>query len=426
MKVKHGALNESMKFVVTQVKNTEEISLQIYVKVGSRDESKELSGISHLLEHMFFQGSMKYPTVKDLEETIYKCGGNFNAFTSNAETVYHIECVSKCVEDACDIASDAFYRSLFDKEKLENEKKVVLNELKEYQSNPKYICAQGLQEIAFKGTLLDKDIGGNPKAVRAVTVQKLKNYVSTHYNGEVVVSLTSKLPLSKGEELLKQYFSEVAHYECTKMPKILKDKKRKLYPDHWSKKTHGDIRYTHHTGKQSFIAIAFPSVKYTDVAGQYTMKILSEILTGYMSSYLYQELRHEKGLIYHVDSGSEFFEDMGIFRIHCATENTQDTVIETIETITSFLDTVDTHVSEDVLDSAQSHLSHVLSLTDKQVHKIGFEATQDLVYLGKVLSTKEKRDYIKGVTLKDIREMASKIFKSQYCFISYTGSSPYL
>ena len=156
------------------------------------------------------------------------------------------------------------------------------------------------------------------------------------------------------------------------------------------------------------------------------MNSLSEILTGYMSSYLYQELRHERGLIYHVDSGSEFFEDMGIFRIHCATENTQETVIETIETITSFLDTVDTHVSEDVLDSAQSHLSHVLSLTDKQVHKIGFEATQDLVYLGKVLSTKEKRDYIKGVTLKDIREMASKIFKSQYCFISYTGTSPYL
>ena len=119
-------------------------------------------------------------------------------------------------------------------------------------------------------------------------------------------------------------------------------------------------------------------------------------------------------------------EDMGIFRIHCATENTQEKVIETIQTITKFLDTVDTRVSEDVLDSAQSHLSHVLSLTDKQVHQIGFEATRDLVYLGKVLSTKDKRDYIKGVSLKDIREMASKIFKSKYCFISYTGSIPYL
>lgn len=426
MKVKHGVLNESMKFLVTQVTGTEAMSLQIYVKVGSRDESRSISGISHLLEHMFFQGSMKYPTVKELETKIYECGGVFNAFTSNAETVYHIECSSACVEDACEIASDAFYHSLFDAEKLENEKKVVINELKEYQSNPRDICTQGLQEIAFKGTLLDKDIGGNPKIIRTIDVKKLKNYVNTYYKGNVVVSLTSKLSVLKGEAILKKYFSEVAHYECVKIPSFLKDKKRHLYPDHWSKKQRGDIRYTHHKGQQSFIAIAFPSVKYSDIHGRYTMKLISEVLTGYMSSYLYQGLRHEKGLIYHVNSGSEFFEDMGIFRIQCASENTKETVTETIETILNFVETMDLRVSEDVLDSAKSHLLRVLDLTKKDVHRIGYESTQDLVYMGDVATKKDTQSSIRKISLKDIQEMASKIFRVQYCFISYTGSRPYL
>ena len=426
MKVKHGTLNKSMKYLVTQVNDTEEMSLQIYVNVGSRDESKGLSGISHLLEHMFFQGSMKYPSVKDLETKIYECGGKFNAFTTNSETVYHIECVSDCVEEACDIMSDAFYRSLFDETKLENEKGVVLNELQEYQSNPRDICVQGLQDVTFKGTRLDKDIGGDPESVKAVTARMLKNYVNTHYNGEVVVSLTSKLSVPKGEKLLKQYFSETPHYECVTMPKILKDKKRILYPDHLLRKKQGGIQYTHNKSKQSFIAIAFPSVKYTDIRGHYTMKMISEVLTGYMSSYLYQELRHDRGLIYHIYSYSQCFEDMGIFRIQCATDNSKEKVIETLETILHVVDSLDTLITTQTLNSAISHQLNLLSLRDKAVHKIGHEATQNLVYLGKVLSTKEQKGYIKSVSIQDIQALVPKIFKSQHCFISYTGSSSYL
>ena len=68
----HGNLNPCMKYLVNRVKDTKKMSLQIFVKVGSRDETSEISGMSHLLEHMFFQGSQSYPTVKQLETQIYE------------------------------------------------------------------------------------------------------------------------------------------------------------------------------------------------------------------------------------------------------------------------------------------------------------------------------------------------------------------
>ena len=77
-----GDLNSAMKYVVVQMDCGDEMSLQVRVNVGSRDETEDIKGISHLLEHMFFQGSKSYPTSKQLEKEIYSCGGNYNAYTT--------------------------------------------------------------------------------------------------------------------------------------------------------------------------------------------------------------------------------------------------------------------------------------------------------------------------------------------------------
>ena len=69
-RVEIGDLNESMKYVVVQMNCGDEMSLQVRVNVGSRDETDDIKGISHLLEHMFFQGSKGFPTSKQLEQQI--------------------------------------------------------------------------------------------------------------------------------------------------------------------------------------------------------------------------------------------------------------------------------------------------------------------------------------------------------------------
>jgi predicted Zn-dependent peptidase len=427
---KHGLLNPSLRYIVTHVKGTKEMSLQIRVNVGSRDESPEISGLSHLLEHMFFQGSQNYPTVKELESEVYRCGGNFNAFTDLDETVFHIECSSDCADKACDIVADSLYRSLFLPKKLENEKKVVINELKGYQSNPRQIAQQGLQGILFEGTRLEKDIGGNVATVLSVTTDVLKNFVNTYYTGKdaITVSLVSSKSLSEGVRLLRTHFKEVPHYEVPVIASICNDRKRILYPDFVFQKSHGQIAYSHNKAEQSYVSIGFPAPRYTrkDLKDMTTVSLISELLTGYMSSYLYENLRNKHGLIYHIHSGSSSLEDLGFFVIETATRNQQATVEQTCSLILDLCASLPHLVTHETLKDAQDHLIQSLKLGDREVHEIGLQNAGDLVYLGKTMSDSERQKLITSVKVSDIQRVSERIFQAQNCHISYTGSKRYL
>ena len=74
--IKFGSLNPSMKYIVCKTKSDNHISIQIRVNAGSRDEKNNIHGISHLLEHMFFQGSIKYPTQKEMRKLFISLGNH--------------------------------------------------------------------------------------------------------------------------------------------------------------------------------------------------------------------------------------------------------------------------------------------------------------------------------------------------------------
>ena len=81
-----------------------------------------------------------------------------------------------------------------------------------------------------------------------------------------------------------------------------------------------NVKYVHKNVEQSFITITFPSYKYSDQK-TYITSLISQLLTGYMSSKLYNVLRNKHGLVYHISSGEDIYEDLGRFHIHCSTKN---------------------------------------------------------------------------------------------------------
>ena len=428
MTTTYGHLNPCIRYLVKRVNACPKMSLQIYVKVGSRDESDNISGISHLLEHMFFQGSTAYPSTQTLETRIYECGGTFNAFTGLSETVFHIECASECVEKACDIASSALYHSLLDRETFRNEQKVVLNELRESLSNPRERCRIGLQETTFEGTRLAKNIGGSPSSVNSLKVETLAQFLRTYYGhkDQIIVSLTSSLSLERGEELLTRYFSEVPHYEGPPIAIVSRDRRRVLYPKHFRRKKGCRVRYTRENSPHSFIGISYPACAYKDTETRVAMNLISEILTGYMGADLYQKLRNEKGLVYHIDSHVECLEELGVFEIHCSTSNARLSVLETIGTILGCVESLADTITQGDLDLAISHRVRQRRLEAKHVHKRGFEATRDLLYLGHVPSESQVRKTLQSITIDTIRNLSRKTFREKNCCISYTGAEAYL
>src|SRR5215467_6425079 len=125
------------------------VSINTFVKAGYFDEDDRISGISHVIEHMFFKGTATRPVGAIARET-HGLGGYLNAYTYYDRTVYHTEVPAENLKKALDIQADALLNSAFDAGELKKEIEVVLQENNRKLDNPPAVTAEKLYETAFQ------------------------------------------------------------------------------------------------------------------------------------------------------------------------------------------------------------------------------------------------------------------------------------
>ena len=106
--------------------NTEAVTLLVLVGVGSRYETKEINGISHFLEHMFFKGTKSRPESGQINKYLDNIGADYNAFTTKEATGFWVKTSAKDFDAGLDIVSDILLEPLFKKEEMEKEKESFL------------------------------------------------------------------------------------------------------------------------------------------------------------------------------------------------------------------------------------------------------------------------------------------------------------
>ena len=126
-------------------------TIQIWVMVGSADESQKDLGISHLIEHMAFKGTERRGVGKIAAE-IEALGGETNAYTSWDETVFHVTVPSHAVSEGIDVLTDAVLRPSIDPGELNKEKQVVIEEILEGEERPERKASKLLFDTAYENT----------------------------------------------------------------------------------------------------------------------------------------------------------------------------------------------------------------------------------------------------------------------------------
>jgi len=424
MEVKQGILKKNnIKYVVSNTKCGDEVTALIRVNVGSRDEKDQIKGMSHLLEHMFFRGTKKYPTQKDLTSVLYRCGGGFNAYTSKDSTVFHITVSKRCIEEGLDVLSDSFYNSLFREEDLEKEKKIVINEINDYLSDPSTLMEYGLSELIYKGTRLEKDIAGSVKTVKSIDVDMMRNFINTYYQQNVVVSISGNVDCKKMVKLMKQYFKNKVHYPVKKVNQLITDdKKQILYPDLINKQKSFQMKFVKKPEEQSFLGIGFSSYDYNDPK-KYPLIIITEILTGYLGAELYKILRGDKGLVYGVHAGIDTFIDTGDFTITCSTKDNPEPILKCIVIILNELNKIKTgEINDKLFDDAIKNLVINIKNMKYSPGSLAIKYADDLIYSGKILPLEESVKRIKNVKKEDLSKVSQEIFTPEKLCICYTGS----
>ncbi len=186
MEFKHANLDNGLS-IVAEVRDTAaSMAAGLFVRTGSRDEAPHVLGVSHFLEHMMFKGTPRR-TALDVNREFDELGANYNAFTSEENTVYYgavlPEFQDRLLELLCDILRPSLRREDFDLEK-----NVILEEIARYEDLPRYRVCELLMAEHFGSHPLGHSVLGTAASVRALRREDMQAYFERRYSpGNVIL-----------------------------------------------------------------------------------------------------------------------------------------------------------------------------------------------------------------------------------------------
>jgi predicted Zn-dependent peptidase len=154
-------------------------ALGFFVRTGSRDETPEVCGVTHFLEHMVFKGTPRRSAL-DVNRDFDKIGADYNAFTSEENTVFHACVLPEYLPQAVDILADILRPSLRDDD-FNTEKKVIIEEIGMYEDQPAWSAYDHAKRVYFADHRLGNSILGTPASITALARDQMHEYFRRRY-----------------------------------------------------------------------------------------------------------------------------------------------------------------------------------------------------------------------------------------------------
>lgn len=360
------------------------ISVGIFVPVGSAYEAEDERGLAHFIEHMLFKGT-KNRTYKQIAEQVDELGGSINAFTSKEYTGFYINVLRDYILEGFDILSDLVCNPLIDAAELDKEKGVIIEEINMTEDNPD----DAVYETFFKNAI-DGDFGkpilGTKKHISSYSRDNLLRFMGKYYKPDNFIVVASgninEVNFNMPDSLsFSDYFADVPS--------------RKV---NFSFKSGVDV--VNRKLNQSNVVMGCELFDVYD-SRKYAAYLLSDILGGTMSSRLFQSIREEKSLCYHISSSIKLFKSGGLMNIFAATNN--DNAQKLIDAIKDELKLLKKeYITDRELAKAKTHFkgSYILSLESAyaKMLKLGIET----ILYDEYISVDEIIKRIENVKLDDI------------------------
>lgn len=178
--VRKTVLDNGLTVLTKEVHTAPVVSVQVWYRVGSRNEPVGVNGISHQLEHLLFKGTTDRPI--QFGRLFSALGSQFNAFTSYDETAYFGTVSQDKLEALLTLEADRMQNSLNGPEQLTSEKRVVISELQGYENGPGYRLSRAVMRAAFPDRAYGLPVGGTKADVEKFTVEQVRSYYQTYYS----------------------------------------------------------------------------------------------------------------------------------------------------------------------------------------------------------------------------------------------------
>lgn len=402
-------LSNGLRVITDRIQGTQAVTALVLVKAGSRYEHKQINGISHFLEHMFFKGANRYKNAKAVSEAIDSVGGEFNAFTSKEYAGYYVKTAAQNMRLAMDVLSDMMLNARFDQEEIEKERGVIMEEFNMYQDTPMYQVAWNFERGMFGDQPLGWDEVGTKDVIKALQRDDFVKYKESLYVPEaMVISLAGAVDHDEVVAMVQELFPLEARKATGKFLPFEAGLPSRERVSLQTKKT-----------EQAHVVCGVPGYA-EEHPDHYVLKVLSSILGGNMSSRMFLSVREEKGLAYYISCGTEGYLDTGTFYTRAGVDVTRikDAIVAIVEEYKKIAGEV---VPESELKKAKEFLKGklVLSLEDSE-SVAQMHALNELLY-DKIKTLADISANIDKVTAADVKRVAEDILKDKLIQLAVIG-----
>jgi predicted Zn-dependent peptidase len=402
-------LDNGLRVLTADMPQVQSVICMIMLAAGSRYETEDTNGIAHFAEHMFFKGTERRPTARDIGMEVDSLGGEFNAFTSKEYTGYFVKCAADYRDRALDVLVDMLRNSKFEPDEIEREKGVIVEEMNMYYDTPRDFIGGVYDQLLYDDQPLGWDIIGRKETVRAATRDTFLGYVDRWYKPErMVVGLGGRLDddaLTVVEGLLGDL-----EPEQTGVPAPVQ-----VNGDGAAPRVHIHRK----DSDQAHLCLGVRSYPIVH-PDRYALQLLSTVLGTGMSSRLFTEVRERRGLAYYVFAHNQSYTDAGSLYSQAGVDITRaDAAVETIAQ--QFRQIADEAVPAEELEKARALAKgrFVLRLENPQGMTL-FGLSREVLE-GKAEEPDQVLAGLDAVTAEDVQRVAQDVIGSKGIHLALIG-----
>ncbi|MEM4406929.1 MAG: pitrilysin family protein [Candidatus Methanomethylicaceae archaeon] len=382
-------------------------NIAIWVKVGSKYEPKNMHGASHFIEHLLFTGTKKYPSQDDLLGAVEMYGGQLNAFVEREASCFWVRIPAEYSLQGIEILSDILINPLFEERSVENERKVIIEELKKHMDNPKELVLSMLDELLWPNHPLGRYVGGSIDSIKSIQLSELLQFMQDYYQPDnMVISIVSGNSCPDLITPLSTYFTSLTSRNYRRLP----------------------IPFIPYSTK-NLVFLERPTLQYHFALGikalprthpdRYALELLNIILGKGMSSRLFNVLRSQRGMLYSIHTYLECLEETGALKIYSGTSG------DLVSTIKLFLKEIFTMQKDGVpeydLEKAKQFYKGRLILGMEDAKNLAFLFGESLLIDGECYSPSQILQKIEQISHEELNRVLISLFQPENFKLAVIG-----
>jgi predicted Zn-dependent peptidase len=398
-------LESGVRIVTEALPSVRSVSVGFWIGTGSRFESDDQAGLSHLLEHLLFKGSAKYASV-EIDQIFDSMGAELNAGTGKETTSVYARVIDSHLDDAFDVMADMVFRPTLDD--IDSEREVILEEIAMYEDEPQEKVFDLLGEAVFGHDPLGRAIIGRAEVISGTPAAEIASFHHGRYTpANIVIAAAGAVDHDAFVELARERTAgPLGAAALTPRPPHLPGAPAR--------------RFERKDSEQYHVCLGAPGLSRHDDR-RFALRVLDTVFGGTTSSRLFQEVRERRGLAYAVYSFTSAYQDTGQVGLYVGTRG--DNLVQALSVVGAELARCRTQpATGEELHRAKENLKGrvVLALesTGARMNRLGSEllAGAPLMALDEVVAR------IDAVTLEDLTELAEELWAPER--LSAAGIGP--